>query len=134
MTSWPGVWVRAADKSTMFLLSMRLTELGYAVSSYGLGWVRVSVTDEEVVNLIKDGLTLGLLPSLSEVPDGAFQSPRDYNWGGDERARNVVAFTLMKNREALWLLDKAPLYHGEKRKEYLRRLRERLSGSHAGKA
>ncbi len=67
MTSWPGVWVRAADKSTMFLLSMRLTELGYAVSSYGLGWVRVSVTDDEVVNLIKDGLTLGLLPSLSEV-------------------------------------------------------------------
>jgi len=130
-TSWPGVWVRAADKSTMFLLSMRLTELGYAVSSYGLGWVRVSVTDEEVLNLMKDGLSLGLMPSLSDVPDGAFPKPEHVPWNGDAKARNLVAFTMAKNREMLWNFDKAPLLRGDRRKEYLRRLAERY---HQGKS
>ena len=133
-TSWPGAWVRAADKSTLFMLSMRLTELGYAVSSYGLGWVRVSVTEEEVLNLIKDGLGLGLVPSLSEVPEGAFRSARDFNWQGDERAKNLVYFTLMKNREMLWNLDKVPLIPRGRRKEYLRKLHERYRGSVGGQA
>ncbi len=45
-----------------------------------------------------------------------------------------MAFTLTKKREALWLLDKAPLYHGERRKEYLRQLQIRLNNPQGKRA
>jgi hypothetical protein len=130
-TSWQGAWIRAADKSTMFLSSMRLTELGYAVSSYGLGWVRCSVTEEEVPNLLKDGLSLGLVPVVSEVPDGTFRNLREINWQGDVKARNLATLTCMRDTDILWMLDYIPLVSHKQRPEYLKRVQERWNAKSA---
>ena len=124
MTSWQGLWLRAADKSQMFKNSMRLAELGYAVLSYGLGWVRCMVGEEEVANLIKDGLSLGLLPLLSDVPDKIFGDVRSAPWDKDDkRSESLSRLVIGKQSQMLWKLDKVPTLIGsEERREYVRKL------------
>lgn len=126
-TSWPGAWIRAADKAEMFDVSMKLTRMGYAVSSFGLGWVRCSVADEEIPNLIRDGLTLGVMPLPGDVPDNAFPQDRPIPWSGDPKSKNMVYFTLTKDLTMLWNLDKVPLIPNDRRAGYITELRNHHS-------
>lgn len=123
-TSWRGAWIKAADKSSMFLEAMRLAELGYAVSSYGLGWVFCGVAEEDVCNLIKDAASLGLLPSIVDVPDGMVPRDRMLQWGGDIKSALVAQGTHSKKKNFLWNLDKLPLVPPEQRRDMLRRIKE----------
>lgn len=123
-TSWPGAWIRAADKAEMFDVSMKLTRRGYAVSSYGLGWVRCSVADEEVLNLIRDGLSLGLVPLPSDVPANAFPQGKSVVWNGDPKSKNFVYFTMTRDVGMLWNLDKVPLIPSDRRKKYIQELND----------
>jgi hypothetical protein len=125
-TSWQGLWIRAADKTHMFQMSMRLTELGYAVLSYGLGWVRCQVGEEEISNLIRDGLSMGLVPQLSDVPEGTFTDGR-FNWPADEdRSMAFARFTVMRDSTILWLLDKVPTLPAAQRAPYIREVMNKM--------
>lgn len=129
-TSWQGAWLRAADKSAMFLSSMQLTEMGYAVRSYGLGWIRVMVPEESAADLIKDGLSIGLIPQLVDVPEGAFSMSRAVPWGGDQRSQFLAQMTAAGNRTMLWNLDKLPLLDKAERNSMLQGL---IQASRRGK-
>jgi hypothetical protein len=121
-TSWRGAWIKAADKSSMFLKALRLSELGHSISSYGLGWGFCGVAEEGVPNLIKDGSSMGLLPALVDVPDGMAPQGRMLQWGGDLKSSLVAHKTHAKQKNFLWNLDKLPLMPKEHRKEMLEKL------------
>lgn len=126
-TSWQGLWLRASDKCEMFRAGMRLTELGYAVLSYGLGWVRCMVAEEEVAQLIKDGLLLGLVPHPVDVPRAAFPSNRPIPWdqANDPKSRLYAQFSVTGNQNMLWNLDRTPLIEPTQRDAYIRALNDR---------
>jgi hypothetical protein len=116
-TSWQGVWIKGADKANMFLSSMQLTEKGYAVVSYGLGWVRVAVLEDDIPDLIRHGLTLGLLPQMCDIPKGLFGADRRVPWQGDVNSMAFSQFTLTGNRDLLWGVDTIPLLSRKQRKQ-----------------
>lgn len=121
-TSWRGAWLKAADKTSMFLSAMKLTEMGYATVSYGLGWVSCLVTEDQIPDLVRDGLTIGLVPRLNDVPDGLFDRNRPVPWGGDKRSMMQAQFTLTRQKDMLWNLDKLPLYDQAQREIMLRKM------------
>lgn len=123
-TSWQGAWLRAADKTVMFSVALRLAELGYSVLSYGLGWVRCAVPEEETIQYIKDGLTFGLIPQLLDVPEGAFNANRIPAWEGDDRSKAFASLTLSRNSNMLWNLDHILLMPRDKRNEFVRHLKQ----------
>lgn len=128
-TSWQGAWFKSADKSSMFLTSMKLTEMGYTVVSYGLGWVRCMVMEEDIPELINDGMTMGLLPQLVDVPEGFYQENQPVPWGGDKRSSMLAQFTLTRQKNLLWSMDKVPIIPYDKREEYLRKLKQMMVAS-----
>lgn len=125
-TSWRGAWIKAADKSSMFMEAMRLSELGYAVSSYGLGWVFCGVAEEDVANLIKDAATLGLAPSIVDVPDGLVTNKKQgLQWGGESSSAIAVHAIHGKWKTYLWNLDKLPMLpERTQRRDMLRKIME----------
>lgn len=109
-TSWQGLWIRAADKSAMFGASMRLTEMGHAVVSYGLGWTRAQVGEEDIPNLIRDGLSMGLVPNLLDIPTGFHDMNKGaVPWGGDKKSLPLATMMASKSNKVLWALDRVPL-------------------------
>jgi hypothetical protein len=126
-TSWPGLWIRAADKSSMFMVSLRLGELGYAVQSYGLGWVRCAVPEEDIPAFMKDGLTLGLVPQLLDIPDNLFLPNQRVPWEGDPKSAAIAHLTMTKSHRLLWNLDKIPTLPPERRKDAVRSLQKQHS-------
>lgn len=128
-TSWPGLWIRAADKASMFSVSLRLAELGYTVMSYGIGWVRLQVAEDEVAQVMKDGLSLGLIPQLADVPENVFRGT--INWAGDPKAEPLATLTMRKAMKMLWNLDKVPTYPPEQRREAVREIQSRMQGKPA---
>lgn len=127
-TSWQGVWIKGADKTNMFLSSMQLSEKGYAVVSYGLGWVRCAVLEEDIPNLIRDGLTMGLLPQICDLPKGMFSQDRQVPWKGDVSSMAFAQFTLTGNRDLLWGIDTIPLLGRKERKETFLQLMQKFGG------
>ncbi len=121
-TSWRGVWVKAADKCAMFMSAMKLARMGYDISSYGLGWVIVRVADEAVGDLIRDGLTIGLIPRFADVPDNLYKANADIPWQGDKKAKSTARFTMTKERNLLWNLDKLVLFEKEQQEGMLRKM------------
>ncbi len=119
-TSWQGLWIRAADKSAMFSLSMRLTELGHAIVSYGLGWVRAQVAEEEIPGLIRDGLGMGLIPNLLDVPEKLI-TPKNFTWGGDKKSSNLAMLTTARETGTLWHMDRMPLIPPGERSAFIAR-------------
>lgn len=119
MTSWRGAWLKSADKTVMFINAMKLNDMGYNVMSYGLGWVLCMIQDDQKNDLIRDGLSVGLVPPMVDIPYDMYS---DNNikiapWGGDKTTFNVVAMELMKDQQTLLDFDTLPLYEPEKRKE-----------------
>ena len=123
-TSWRGAWLKAADKASMFTSAMKLTELGYPAVSYGLGWVSCLVTEDQVQNLMLDGLTVGLVPKLQEVPESLFSPNQAIPWGGDKRSQMLAQLTMMHEKNMLWNLDKLPLFERNQREVMLKRMHE----------
>jgi hypothetical protein len=121
-TSWRGAWIKAADKTAMFLAARQLTEMGYSTVSYGLGWVSCLVLEDQVQDLIADALTLGLVPKLADVPEGMFEQNQQIPWGGDQRAQMLAQLTMTKEKDMLWNLNKLPLYEPEQRGPMIKKL------------
>ncbi len=128
-TSWQGAWLKGADKTNMFLTSMQLTKKGYAVVSYGLGWVRCAVLEEDIPDLIRDGLSLGLLPQMADLPQGLFPSDVKVPWQGDVSSMAFAQFTLTGNRDLLWGCDTIPLLGRKHRKQTFMELMKRFGAS-----
>lgn len=112
--SWRGAWVKASDKTSGFLSAMRLHELGYPAVSYGYGWVYCQVTEDQIPDLIRDGLTVGMVPRLSDVPESLFGLNRVVPWSGDKKSQLVAQLTLTKRKHTLWNLDLLPLLEKDK--------------------
>ncbi len=108
-TSWAGAWIRAADKISMFSLAMELARSGYSVSSYGIGWVRASITQDMREDFIRDSLASGLVPLMAEIPEGMFQPGDEIIWGGSEKAKAMAFMQSKKQRDLLLNLDRASL-------------------------
>ena len=116
-TSWRGAWIRASDKTSGFLSAMKLTDMGYAPITYGYGWVNCQVTEDQINELIKDGLTMGMLPRLKDVPDNLFDPKRKVPWGGDRQSQTLAQLTMTKRHQILWNLDSIPLLEKERQQE-----------------
>jgi hypothetical protein len=128
-TSWRGAWIMAADKASGFMSAMKLTDMGYSVASYGYGWVFCQVTDDQIPDLLRDGLSIGMVPRLFDVPAGMFTLEGEIPWGGDKKSRGPSHMTVTKMTQMMWNLDKLPLYEGEQRDAMLRKIR----AAHVGK-
>jgi len=124
-TSWQGAWIRAADKVSMFLVSLELAKMGYPVVSYGLGWVRAAVQEEMVRDLVNDALSLGLLPTMVDLGENMFDKSRPVQWGGDRRSHGLAHFQVTKQRDMLWNLDRVPALPVQKRAKYIATLMDR---------
>lgn len=116
-TSWQGAWLKGADKVSMFLTAFELAKLDYAVLSYGLGWVRCGIQEYQMKDFLNDGLQLGLVPSMKDVPDGLFEpNGGSVPWTTDARSRVFAHFTMTKTYNLLWNLDRVPTLQGKNQK------------------
>jgi hypothetical protein len=120
-TSWRGAWVMSADKAAGFMSAMRLTDMGYAVASYGYGWIFCQVTEDQIPDLLRDGLSIGLVPRLFDVPPTLFANG-GIPWGGDKKSRVLSQLTVTKQKHLLWNLDKLPLYEGSQREALMKKI------------
>jgi hypothetical protein len=127
-TSWQGAWLKGADKSNMFLTAMQLTKKGYAVVSYGLGWVRCAVLEEDIPDLIMDGLNIGVLPQIADIPSNLFSGETRVPWQGDVSSMAFAQFTLTGNRDLLWGCDTIPLLKRKERKKAFIELMKKFGG------
>ena len=121
-TSWRGAWVMSADKAAGFMSAMRLTDMGYAVASYGYGWIFCQVTEDQIPDLMRDGLSIGLVPSLFDIPQTLFTGGGGIPWGGDKKSRVLSQLTVTKQKHLLWNLDKLPLYEGPQRDAMMKKI------------
>ena len=122
MMSWRGVWMKSADKASLFLTSMQLVEMGYTVNSYGIGWIRVALMKEDIPNMINDALSLGLLPSLSETSEFPVSKNANIPWGGDKKSLHLAKFTAQANKKFLWNLDTLPLLPKDKKQKMIKQM------------
>lgn len=123
-TSWEGAWIRGQDKISMFIPALELNKRNYAISSYGLGWVQARVTEEMRTDFLNDALSLGLVPSMNDIPDGFFQKEIPIQWGGDRRSKVFAQYQATKNIKMLWNLDKLPTMPPGERVKFIRQLME----------
>ena len=124
-TSWQGLWIRSMDKVLMFQHAHQLTQKGHAVTGYGIGWVKCTVPEEDVSQLIADGLQQGLVPVFNDVPEGVFNA-RNLPWGGDDKTKDLAVLVATRNQNMLWNLDKVPLLPNKAKGPYLASLRQRF--------
>ena len=116
-SSWQGIWVRAEDKVRMFPPALRLSELGHSVLSYGFGWIRCCVLPEDVETYIRDGLELGLVPEMTDIPPDVFDDITPASWGGKRETAQLAMMIMKRQRSMLWKLDRIPLLEKSKRNE-----------------
>ena len=121
-TSWEGAWLRAADKTSGFLSSMRLADMGYKVASYGYGWIMCNATEDQIPDLVRDALSIGFFPNLFDSPDGLFPKGANVQWGGDKKSKILAHLTVTRNQKLLYHLDRIPLYEKEMREAELVKL------------
>jgi hypothetical protein len=115
LASLPGIWLLAADRMNMALAAIQCADRGYFVSAYGLGMINVRVPEGDKANLIRDGMTLGLLPGLRDVYDSGAKFASSIPWGGDPRAKITAELTVSNDRWLLWNMDRVVL--GESKDE-----------------
>src|SRR5690606_12270648 len=113
---------KGADKNSMFMTALELSKMDYAVASYGLGWVQCSVPEESMAAFLRDGLSLGLLPNLLDVPDNLANPQIPVQWGGDKRSHSYAQFLVEKKRDLLWNLDRVPMIKEDKRNNFIANL------------
>lgn len=104
-TSWEGAWIRAQDKVLMFSAANQLTTMGYAVTSYGLGWVMCKVPREIKTDYLRDALSLGFVPAMADIPDGLFPRERRIPWNDDKQSYFLAAYQAAKRHDLIWALD-----------------------------
>jgi hypothetical protein len=128
-TSWQGVFVRGEDKHTMFALATRLLEFGYPPVSYGIGWIRCALFDDQRDAFIRDAITLGLVPQISDVPDNFQFNDADIatSWGGDKKMSLYVASLLRKDIAFLWDMDRLITMDKTERVKIIKRYRDRFA-------
>ncbi len=127
-TSWEGAWIRANDKIMMFTHAKQLTEMGYAVGSYGLGWVMCKVPREMKQDFIRDALSLGLVPSMTDFPDGMFTRKMRIPWTDDQNSFFLATLQSQKRKDAIWLLDQlSNIDDPKKRKEAQRKIMQTIT-------
>lgn len=121
-TSWQGAWMKGADKVSMFLTALDLAKMDYAVLSYGLGWVRCGVPEENIKDFLNDGLSLGLIPTMFDVPEGLYHQEQLVQWGGDKRSHSYAHFLACKKQTLLWNLDRVPTLPESQKKKFIQDL------------
>lgn len=126
-TSWQGVWLRAADRMTMFALSMDLTREGFSVTSYGVNWIKCSATEDQVPDLIQHAMRIGLVPQYLDIPEGLFRQNAPLPWNGDSRGAALVGMIARRQQSLLWNLDRIPMAERDRHEEMFLRIREQVA-------
>lgn len=113
--TWRQIYVRSLDRVCCYMAASRLTAMGYVVTGYGTGGVRVACEQEVLPQLVSDAFTLGLVVPAglaSQFLDGAVMPGLDpAMWregqGGVGFLEGVLRSQL--DCEALLHLDNLPL-------------------------
>lgn len=127
-TSWEGAWMRANDKIVMFAHAKELTQLGYAVASYGPGWVMCKVPREMKADYLRDALSLGLVPAMTDFPDGLFDRKKRIPWTNDPKSIFLATLQAQRRNNAIWLLDQLSVVDDPKqRKELQKQIMEKVT-------
>lgn len=121
-TSWRGAWIKANDKACMFGLAMRLTRMGYSISSYGFGWLTCMCPEESIPELMRDALSLGMLPKLVDVPESLYSTKDPIPWDGDKKSMGWAQMLMSRQNGLLWDLDQLPLYDPSQRDAMLQKI------------
>ena len=81
--------------------------------------------EEEIPQLIKDGLTQGMIPQIVDVPEAmsAVLSKHSKDlWQGDPKSGELARMFLARQKQFLWGIDQIILLPHEKRMEAFKRL------------
>jgi hypothetical protein len=81
---------------------------------------------------IRDGLMLGLVPQILDVPDNVFSKEISNPWQGDPRAAVYAWLVLRKQHILLWNLDQIPLLDKPKRNEAVKRIKASIGKAMGG--
>lgn len=123
--TWRGLWLRAADKTLMFLHAMAFHAAGYRPLSYGYGWIKLARPQTATSNagLLSVAVRRGLVPEvgafdpqvMADISRGTYgpASP-DTGWGPGAFTAHVA---LTGNQRLLQVADDMPLLSGESRKK-----------------
>lgn len=129
MSTWQGAWLKAADKTSTFGIALTLTRQGWSAGGYGMGACMSSVTEDQLEEMIRDGLSIGVMPRLFDIPSKMFAGGKRVGWGGDKKCAMLAQMTMTTDKSMLWNLDRIPLYDSSERQAMLLRLMEaRKSG------
>jgi hypothetical protein len=71
---------------------------------------------------LRDGLSLGLIPNLLDIPDKLADPQIHIQWGGDKRSHSYAHFIVSKKYDLLWNLDRVPMLKEEERKSFIANL------------
>lgn len=126
-TSWRGAWLKATDKVVMLRFAMQLHRAGFAVLSYGSGWVNCAVPASRMEEYVLAAWRFGMVPSLFEVPRVFSEAElNQYPWGGDEGSKFWATMVLGKKSQALWELDRLSLAAPDEQGEIVARVVEMI--------
>jgi hypothetical protein len=65
---------------------------------------------------LKDALSLGLVPAMSDVPDGLFPKKNRIPWTDDQKAYFLAACQAAKRHDLLWAMDVMSVVDDPKRR------------------
>ncbi|MCE2580342.1 hypothetical protein LDL36_18010 [Komagataeibacter sp. FNDCR1] len=122
--TWRGAWLKAADKTATFVTALKLTEQGWPAGAYGLGGCWVSGLEEQLRDLVKDGLQAGYMPRMFDIPPDMFPPGRRVGWGGDKRCEMLSHLMMTRDLSMLWNMDRLLLIEPGQRTAHLRKIME----------
>lgn len=126
-TSWRGAWLKAVDKIVTLRYAMALHRAGFAVQSYGSGWVSCAVVPARMEEFVLAAWRNGMVLSMNDMPRVFKESElASHPWGGDNGSKFWATLVLGKNSKALWELDEFPLLRQDEKAERLKKLQTLL--------
>jgi hypothetical protein len=138
--SYRAVWLRGADKVTMWSNAMGFHKAGYHPTSYGHGWIKVRRPETATANagLLSVGVRRGLIPDphsfdpavVADVARGTYGPPHpDGGWGAGVFPARLCLFNQYHFASEF---DDLPLKTPEGRRKAEDALREVLAATSSG--
>ena len=126
-TGWQGEWIRGNNWILMLENATKFVKLGYAVVSYGFGWMYVKVPKDLEVEFILDCMELGFVPEHPVIHNGTLKASLPTQWGGDELDYFTAVGLLTGNREVLERLERLSRSPAKERGDLMAEMRKMVS-------
>ena len=96
------------NKSSMLQAIELLVNSGFSPQGYGFGTISVSLTEQQLIDIVYIGLRTGLVPSMYDIPAQTFTAVQPESWYGCPSSFELVRCQLTKNWKQAWTLDNMP--------------------------